>query len=140
MDGQFLAPLIPIVAIIAFTAVKITRLRMSRPDSLSADVSGRLEALEHDVESLHQGLAETQERLDFAERMLSKAKEERRIGGQADRGLAVRRWRQQLRGRNPNRAPPPRSLALSRGDTVLSYRFTALPPYRRSLPPYRLTA
>ena len=81
MDAQFLAPLIPIVAIIAFTAVKITRLRMSRPDSLSADVSGRLEALEHDVEGLHQELAETQERLDFAERMLSKAKEERRIGG-----------------------------------------------------------
>ena len=81
MDGQFLAPLIPIVAIIAFTAVKITRLRMSRPESLSPDVASRLEALEHDVEGLHQELGETQERLDFAERILSKSKEERRIGG-----------------------------------------------------------
>jgi hypothetical protein len=80
MDPQFLAPLIPIVAIIAFTAVKITRLRMSR-EPLSPDVAARLEALEHDVEGLHQELAETQERLDFAERILSKAKEERRIEG-----------------------------------------------------------
>ena len=81
MDPQFLAPLIPIVAIIAFTAVKLTRLRMSRPETLSPDVAARLEALEHDVEGLHQELAETQERLDFAERILSKAKGERRIGG-----------------------------------------------------------
>ena len=81
MDPQFVAPLIPIVAIIAFTAVKLTRLRMSRPETLSPDVAARLEALEHDVEGLHQELAETQERLDFAERILSKAKEERRIGG-----------------------------------------------------------
>ena len=81
MDGQFLAPLIPIVAIIAFTAVKITRIRMSRPEPLSPDVASRLEALEHDVEGLRQELGDTQERVDFAERILSKAKEERRLGG-----------------------------------------------------------
>jgi hypothetical protein len=80
MDPQFLAPLIPIVAIIAFAAVKITRLRTTRPDALSADVTARLEALEHGFEGLHQELAETQERLDFAERMLSTGREERRIG------------------------------------------------------------
>jgi uncharacterized protein YceH (UPF0502 family) len=65
--------LIPIVAITAFVAVKITRLRATRPESASADVTARLEALERE-------LAETQERLDFAERMLSQAREERRIG------------------------------------------------------------
>ena len=81
MDPQFLAPLIPIVAIIAFAAVKIARLRATRPESLSGDVTARLETLEHGFEALQQDLAETQERLDFAERILSKAREERQIGG-----------------------------------------------------------
>lgn len=80
MDAQFLAPLIPIVAIIAIAAVKIARLRATRPESPSADVTARLEALERGVEGLQQELAETQERVDFAERLLSKAREERRIG------------------------------------------------------------
>ena len=81
MDPQFLAPLIPIVAIIAFAAVKIARLRATPPESLSGDVTARLETLEHGFEALQQDLAETQERLDFAERILSKAREERQIGG-----------------------------------------------------------
>ncbi len=80
MDPQVLAPLIPIVAIIAFAAVRITHLRARRPELPSADVSARLEALEHGFEGLQQELAETQERLDFAERILSKAREERQIG------------------------------------------------------------
>ena len=81
MDAQFLAPLIPIVAIIAFAAVRIARIRATRPELPSADVTARLEALEHGFEGIQQELAETQERLDFAERLLSKAREERRIGG-----------------------------------------------------------
>ena len=80
MDPQFLAPLIPIVAIIAFAWVRIARIRATRPELPSADVTARLEALEHGFEGLQQELAETQERLDFAERILSKAREERRIG------------------------------------------------------------
>ena len=80
MDSQFLAPLIPIVAIIAFAAVKIARLRATRPELPSSEVTERLEALEHRVEGLQEQLAETQERVDFAERLLSKAREERRIG------------------------------------------------------------
>jgi len=75
-----LTPLIPVVAIIAFAAVRIARLRASRPESPSADVTARFEALERDLQGLQQELAETQERLDFAERLLSKAREERRIG------------------------------------------------------------
>jgi hypothetical protein len=81
MDPGFLAPLIPIVAIIAFAAVKIARIRATRPELPSADVTARLEALEHGLEGLQQELIETQERLDFAERILSKAREERQIGG-----------------------------------------------------------
>ena len=75
-----LTPLIPVVAIIALAAVKIARMRVPRPESPSADVRARLEALERSVQGLRQELAETQERLDFAERLLSKARDERRIG------------------------------------------------------------
>jgi hypothetical protein len=76
----FLIAVITPVAIIAFAWLKIARLRATRPESPSADVTGRLEALERGVDGLQQELAETQERLDFAERLLGQAREERRIG------------------------------------------------------------
>lgn len=76
----FLIALSLVFGIPAVTVLKIARLRAARQASPSADVTGRLETLEHDVQSLQQELAETQERLDFAERLLSKAREERRIG------------------------------------------------------------
>ena len=79
MNPEFLVPLIPIVAIIAVAAVKIARVRATRPESPSTDVTARLDALELGVQGLQQELAETQERLDFAERLLSKGREERRI-------------------------------------------------------------
>lgn len=72
--------LIPVVAFTAFVAVKIARMRATRAEALSGDVPARLEALERGLQSVQQELAETQERLDFAERLLSKAREERRIG------------------------------------------------------------
>ena len=81
MDPAFLGPLIPIAAIIAFAAVKIAKVRAAAPSSLSADVTGRLEALEQRVDGLQQELTETHERLDFAERLLSQARDDRRIGG-----------------------------------------------------------
>jgi predicted nucleic acid-binding Zn-ribbon protein len=81
VDPAFLAPLIPIAAIIAVAAVKIARLRAAPSGSPLADVTARLEALEHSVQDVQQELAETQERLDFAERLLSKAREGRGIGG-----------------------------------------------------------
>lgn len=73
-----LAPLIPVVAIIAFAAIKIARLYANRPES--SDVTSRVEELERAVQGLQQELAETQERLDFTERLLGQAREERRIG------------------------------------------------------------
>ena len=51
MDPAFLGPLVPIAAIIAFAAVKIARLRAIPPASTSADITARVEALEHDVRS-----------------------------------------------------------------------------------------
>jgi hypothetical protein len=79
MNPEFLAPLIPITAIIAFAAVKIAKLRAGRPELPSREVTARLEALEQGLETLQHELADTQERLDFAERILSKARDERRI-------------------------------------------------------------
>ncbi len=69
-----LTPLIPVVAIIAFAAVRIARLRATRPETPSADLTARLEALERTVQGLQQELGDTQERLDFTERLLSKAR------------------------------------------------------------------
>jgi hypothetical protein len=79
MDAQILAPLIPIVAIIAVATVMIARIRASRPESRAADHADRLVALERSVQGLQEELSETQERLDFAERVLSQAREERRL-------------------------------------------------------------
>jgi len=76
----FLVALLIFVGIPAVTVIKIARLRATRSESPSADVTARLEALERGVQDLQQELAETQERLDFAERLLSKTREERRIG------------------------------------------------------------
>ncbi len=81
MDPAFLGPLVPIAAIIAFAAVKIAKLKTAAPASLPADVSARLETLEQRVDGLQQELSETHERLDFTERLLSQARDERRIGG-----------------------------------------------------------
>lgn len=77
----FLAALLIFVGIPALTVWKIARLRANRLQSPSADFAERLEDVEQRVEDLHRELAETQERLDFTERLLSKAREERRIDG-----------------------------------------------------------
>jgi len=74
-----LVGLIIVVGTAAVTIVKVARLWTSRLQSPSADVTARLEALARSVEHLQQEQAETQERLDVAERLLSKAREERRI-------------------------------------------------------------
>ena len=81
MDPQFLGPLVPIVAIIAFAAVKIARLHAARPQLPAVDVTARIDALEDGLQTVQQELAETQERLDFTERMLIKAREDRQIDG-----------------------------------------------------------
>ncbi len=74
---MFLLALLIFVGIPAAAVVKIAQLRAGRPQSLSADAIARLEALERGVQDLQKELAETQERLDFTERLLTKAREER---------------------------------------------------------------
>ena len=81
----FLVALITVVGTAAVTIVKVARLWATRRESPSPDVTARLEALERVVQGLQQEQAETQERLDFAERLLSNAREERQIGRSAAR-------------------------------------------------------
>src|SRR5437773_519038 len=76
-----LVALLSTVGIVAFTVVQVARLFATRRESSSPDVTARLEERERSVQGLEQELAETQERLDFAERLLSKSREEPRIGG-----------------------------------------------------------
>jgi predicted nucleic acid-binding Zn-ribbon protein len=76
----FLVALLSTLGIGAFTVVKVARLFATRRESPSTDVTTRLEELERSVQGLQEELAEAQERLDFAERLLSTAREDRRIG------------------------------------------------------------
>jgi len=71
------APLIPVVAILAWAAIKIARINAARSESTTPLVTGRLEELERVVQAMQQELAETQERLDFAERLLAQGREGR---------------------------------------------------------------
>jgi len=84
MPPEVWAPVGSILLIIGAIYLSVTstiRLRARLAQTPSPDVTARLEALERDVQNLQQELADTQERLDFAERVLTKAAEERRLGG-----------------------------------------------------------
>jgi hypothetical protein len=73
---MFISPmLVPIVAIIAFAVIKIARINAARAADTPGDLAGRVEELEQGLQTVQQQLAETQERLDFAERLLAKGKE-----------------------------------------------------------------
>jgi hypothetical protein len=54
--------------------------RMRPAQAGDADMEARVEALELEVSSLRQELAEAHERLDFAERLLAQVSETRRLG------------------------------------------------------------
>lgn len=77
----FLVALLSTLGIAAFTVIKVARLFTNRPRSLSVEITERVEELERTVQSVQRELADTQERLDFAERLLSTVREDRRIGG-----------------------------------------------------------
>lgn len=77
----FLTALLIFFGIPAFTVITVTRMRAKRADALPSDTAARLEELERTIENVQRELAETQERLDFTERLLGKARDEKRIGG-----------------------------------------------------------
>ena len=81
MDHLAVALLIPVAAIVMTGLVQIARefTRSRRhPDMSSLDA--QVEALEHELRSVRRELSETQERLDFAERLLVQSQERKHLG------------------------------------------------------------
>lgn len=78
MNPAVLALLIPIVAIVCGTIIRL-RSRDAAGER-PAELSHRLEALETEVGALRQELGETQERLDFTERLLAQDRGVNRLG------------------------------------------------------------
>lgn len=75
-----LTPLIPIIAIAAFAAIRIAKIHAGGGGKEAPrEIAGRVEELEQSVQHLQRELAETQERVDFAERLLATVKEQRKL-------------------------------------------------------------
>jgi len=79
MDPGSVGVFIPIAAILAWGAVRIVTIQAQHKKSDDPETSDRLHALENEVGSLRQELGETQERLDFTERMLSQQRPPERL-------------------------------------------------------------
>jgi hypothetical protein len=75
----FLAPFIPFLAMLppSFAAIWIAN-RWLKTRGTNAELQAELKTLRDDVATLRQVQAESQERLDFAERMLAQLREGRR--------------------------------------------------------------
>ena len=74
------AGILVVVSIIARTTIKIEQVRAAHAKLPSADLTARVEELESTVAGLQDQLTQAQERLDFAERLLTEARQDRRIG------------------------------------------------------------
>ena len=79
-EEVFLIAFLALVGTGAFTILKVVKMWTARRELPPGDLSERVEALERSLESLQQEQAETHERLDFAERLLAKSREERQLG------------------------------------------------------------
>ena len=83
MDAEFLAAsvIILVAAIVTWGAIKIAKIRaQSRIAGADPDAAAHFQALEQELGMLRQDMVETQERLDFAERLLAQGPETRRVG------------------------------------------------------------
>ena len=82
MDPQvFLAAVVIILvaAIGTWGAVKIAKIKAQSRVAADPDTAAHLRALDQEVGTLRQEMVETQERLDFAERLLAQGPETRRV-------------------------------------------------------------
>lgn len=78
MDANTLAPLIPVVAILAYAGIKVARIMtQARSNTQDPDTGARLAALEEELAALRRQLEESNERLDFTERLLAQQHTER---------------------------------------------------------------
>jgi hypothetical protein len=84
MNPEALVLLIPISAIIMTGLVKLARIWSAGQQGQGGpevrQLESRLEAVEQELAGLHHELSETQERLDFAERLLAQGRETKRLG------------------------------------------------------------
>jgi hypothetical protein len=84
MNPEALVLFIPISAIIMIGLVKIARLwspgNQGQAGPAVKQLEARLDAVEQELAGLHHELSETQERLDFAERLLAQGRETKRLG------------------------------------------------------------
>ena len=72
MDPNTLAPLIPVVAILAYAGIKVTRIvTQTRSNTQDPAAGTRLAALEEEMATVRHQLEEAHERLDFTERLLA---------------------------------------------------------------------
>lgn len=72
MDSNILAPLIPIMAILAWAGIKVARIVTSARSTIQDPATGdRLAALEEEMATVRRQLEETHERLEFTERLLA---------------------------------------------------------------------
>ncbi len=84
MDRHALAMLIPVLGVLftgltIFSFTPLGRALAKRLTGASPELESRVDALERDLEAARRDLAETHERLDFAERSLAQAREPRRL-------------------------------------------------------------
>jgi hypothetical protein len=73
MDPGSLAPLIPVVAILAYAGIKIARIvTQSRSPIRDPQGTAQIAALQDEMGAVRRELAEVHERLDFTERLLTR--------------------------------------------------------------------
>ena len=88
MDHVTAALLIPVAVSVAWTAsivmgglVKIAReFSRGRRHPEASSLEARMDALEHELRAVRRDFSETQERLDFAERLLAQSRERKHLG------------------------------------------------------------
>ena len=84
MNPEVFVLLIPITAIIMIGLVKIARLyapgNQGQGGPVVKELEARLDAVEQGLTGLQHELSETQERLDFSERLLAQGRETKRLG------------------------------------------------------------
>jgi hypothetical protein len=72
VDPGVIALSTPIVAIIAVVTLKIAKMYAPPPLTADPNLLMKIDAMEQELATLRQELMETQERLDFTERLLAK--------------------------------------------------------------------
>jgi hypothetical protein len=81
VDPAVVALSIPIVALLCGTALRIARMFAPQgPPAGTGDLASKVDAMEQELATLRQELAETQERLDFTERLLARNNEPPQLG------------------------------------------------------------